>query len=140
MPKGNHKFTKGQIQQLSANKIVRMVSETTISFHEEFSRRYYSERMDGKRPADIFRENGIDPEILGNEKYKRDIHFSFGNRANFMLPIIRYAHGAITWFIQKNRIMFGIRKTLMIGICIGNPIQVFRRGFQGSVLPAALFL
>ena len=75
MPKGNHKFTKGQIQQLSANKNVRMVSETTISFHEEFSRRYYSERMDGKRPADIFRENGIDPEILGKSRIKSyDVH------------------------------------------------------------------
>lgn len=75
MPKGNHKFTKGQIQQLSANKNVRMVSETTISFHEEFSRRYYSERMEGKRPADIFRENGIDPEILGKSRIKSyDVH------------------------------------------------------------------
>ena len=75
MPKGKNKFTKEQIQQLSANKNVRQVSESTVSFREEFTRRYYSERINGKRPEDIFRENGIDPEILGKSRIKSyDVH------------------------------------------------------------------
>ena len=75
MPKGKNKFTKEQIQQLSASKNVRQISETTISFHEEFSRRYYSERINGMRPKDIFRENGIDPEILGKSRIRSyDVH------------------------------------------------------------------
>ena len=75
MPSGKNKFTKEQIQQLSANKNVRRVSETTISFHEDFLKRYYSERINEKRPKDIFQENGIDPEILGKSRIKSfDIH------------------------------------------------------------------
>ncbi len=75
MPKGKNKFTKEQIQQLSANKNVRQVSEATISFHEGFTRKYYSERIGGKRPKDIFRENGLDPEILGMSRIKSyDVH------------------------------------------------------------------
>ena len=75
MPKGKKTFTKEQIQQLSANENVRRVSETTISFNEEFSRRYYSERINGKQPKDIFKENGIDPEVLGRSRIKNyDIH------------------------------------------------------------------
>ena len=58
-----------------SKKNVRQVSETTISFHEEFSKSYYSERINGKRPKDIFLENGIDPEILGKSRIKSyDVH------------------------------------------------------------------
>ena len=75
MSKGKNKFSKEQVQQLAANKNVRMVSESTISFQEEFTRRYYSERIEGKRPEEIFRENGIDPEILGQSRIRSyDVH------------------------------------------------------------------
>jgi hypothetical protein len=70
MPKGKNKFTAEQIRQLSANRNVRLVTESTVSFTEEFSKRFYSERIDGKLPADIFRENGIDPDVLGRSRIK----------------------------------------------------------------------
>ncbi len=75
MPKGKNKFTEDQIQQLKGNVYVGRISELTVSFTPEFMRLYCAERVTGKRPEDIFKENGIDPKVLGRSRVKSfDIH------------------------------------------------------------------
>ena len=79
MPKGKNYFTPEEIERLEKNIHVKRVSKKTISFTEEFTRTFYNERMDGKRPEDIFRENGIDPELLGQSRVKS---YDFHTRRN----------------------------------------------------------
>lgn len=70
MASRKNKLSKEQIKQLAANRNVRLVTETTVSFTEEFEKIFYYEHMDGKRPADIFLENGIDPKVLGSSRIR----------------------------------------------------------------------
>ena len=79
MPKGKNYFTQEEILQLEKNIHVKRVSKKTISFTEEFTKQFYNERMDGKRPEDIFAENGIDPELLGQSRVKS---YDFHTRRN----------------------------------------------------------
>lgn len=79
MPKGKNYFTQEEILQLEKNIHVKRVSKKTISFTEEFTKKFYNERMDGKRPEDIFAENGIDPELLGQSRVKS---YDFHTRRN----------------------------------------------------------
>ena len=79
MPKGTNWFSKEDIKVLESNENVRRVSEQSVSFTEEFTRKFYNERINGKRPEDIFRENGIDPEMLGQSRIKS---YDFHTRRN----------------------------------------------------------
>ena len=79
MPKGKNYFNQEEIQQLEQNAHVRRVSKKTVSFTEEFTKKFYNERMNGKRPEDIFAEHGIDPELLGESRVKS---YDFHTRRN----------------------------------------------------------
>ena len=63
-------FSQEQIVKLSANVHVRSVSEKSIQFTPEFVRRFYMEQTEGKAAAEIFREIGIDPEVLGESRIR----------------------------------------------------------------------
>lgn len=62
------RFSDEQMRVLRANVNVLRVTEKQIEFTEDFKRRAYEAMQDGKRTRDIFRENGIDPEILGGKR------------------------------------------------------------------------
>lgn len=90
-------FTKEQIERLSANIHVRSVSEKSIQFTPEFTRRFYMERTEGKTAADIFREVNIEPEMLGEsrirgfeyhtrKKAERETGFMDGRKLNKRRP------------------------------------------------------
>ena len=83
MSKGKNKFSKEQVQQLAANKNVRMVSESTISFQEEFTRRYYSERIEGKRPEEIFRDRSGDSRTEQDQELRCTYQAEGGKRDGF---------------------------------------------------------
>ena len=75
MPKGKKYFTEEELKSLRSNINVRRVTRETISFTEEFTKRFYCERINGKAIRDIFKDNGIDPEMLGESRlYSYDFH------------------------------------------------------------------
>ena len=90
-------FTKEEIAQLSANIHVRRVSEKSIQFTPEFTRRFYMELTGGKSARDILREVGIDPDVLGEtrirgyayhtkQKASRETGFMDGRKLNQRRP------------------------------------------------------
>lgn len=62
------KFSENDIVQLRESIYVDYVSEREVSFTEEFKRILWEQKKQGKNAPAIFREYGIDPQILG---YKR---------------------------------------------------------------------
>ena len=63
----NH-FTDEQVEQLRMNHYVRHVSNSTVSFTEEFKQLFYQKRQQGYLVKQIFTECGIDPSILGEKR------------------------------------------------------------------------
>ena len=63
----NH-FTDEQVEQLRMNHYVRHVSNSTVSFTEEFKQLFYQKRQQGYLVNQIFTECGIDPRILGEKR------------------------------------------------------------------------
>lgn len=57
-------FTDEQIAQLSGNQNVQWVSRTGVQFTPEFKILAWEQKQQGRRMKDIFRDNGIDPDIL----------------------------------------------------------------------------
>ena len=87
------KFSEEEIVKLRHNIHVKGVSERSIEFTPEFQQRFYLERKKGKRTEEIFREAGIEPEILGEirlrgfeyrilKKGERGIGFTDGRKLN----------------------------------------------------------
>ena len=81
------RFTKEQVERLGLSSYVASVSNTTVRFTAEFKKRFLEERRSGREVREIFRECGIDPDILGekrisgfcyqvNKKAKTDEDFS----------------------------------------------------------------
>lgn len=62
------RFTKEQVERLGLSSYVASVSNTTIRFTAEFKKRFLEERKSGREVREIFRECGIDPEILGEKR------------------------------------------------------------------------
>jgi len=62
------KFTNNQIEELRQNPNVRMVCESKIVYTEEFKRKLWNGYAAGQFPREIFRKNGIDPEIIGDAR------------------------------------------------------------------------
>lgn len=63
-------FTEEQIAVLRMNKNVTRITEYSVSFTPEFQQYAYEQKKKGRRLADIFREKGIDPEILGEKRIR----------------------------------------------------------------------
>ena len=57
-----------EIAELRECPFVSSIISGRISFTPEFKRMAYSKLIDGKSMREIFEENGIDPEILGNAR------------------------------------------------------------------------
>ena len=61
----NHYFTEEQMLELRQNSNVQTVTRKTITFTPEFKQTVAAELSAGNLINDIFRKNGIEPEILG---------------------------------------------------------------------------
>ena len=63
-------FTDSQVKKLSKNKWIKKITNTTITYTDEFKYKLVKECEDYKKfPQDIFKECGIDPEIVGERRY-----------------------------------------------------------------------
>ena len=63
-------FTNAQVKTLSKNKWIKKITNTTITYTDEFKYKLVKECENYKKsPQDIFKECGIDPEIVGERRY-----------------------------------------------------------------------
>lgn len=62
-------FTDKQIKQLSKNKWIKNISNKAITYTGEFKVKLLTETEGYKKlPQDVFKECGIDPEIVGERR------------------------------------------------------------------------
>ena len=65
-------FTDAQVKKLSKNRWIKKINNKTITFTNEFKYKLVKECEDYKKfPQDVFRECGIDPEIVGVKRYEQ---------------------------------------------------------------------
>lgn len=65
-------FTDAQVKKLSRNKWIKNITNTTITYTNEFKYKLVKECENYKKfPQDVFRECGIDPEIIGVKRYEQ---------------------------------------------------------------------
>lgn len=65
-------FTNAQVKKLSKNKWIKNITNKGITYTDEFKYKLVKECEDYKKfPQDIFRECGIDPEIVGKKRYEQ---------------------------------------------------------------------
>lgn len=65
-------FTNAQVKKLSKNKWIKKITNTTITYTDEFKYKLVKECEDYKKfPQDVFKECGIDPEIVGVKRYEQ---------------------------------------------------------------------
>ena len=65
-------FTDAQAKKLSKNKWIKNITNKAITYTDEFKYKLVKECEDYKKfPQDVFRECGIDPEIVGRRRYKQ---------------------------------------------------------------------
>ena len=62
------KFTEEQMEELRQNPYVEAVTENMVCFTMEFKRYFYSQAKAGISSRKIFKECGIDPNILGTKR------------------------------------------------------------------------
>lgn len=63
-----NKLSDAQLRQLRANVNVEKATEYYVVFTEAFKQLAYEQKQTGKHLREIFRENGIDPELLGAKR------------------------------------------------------------------------
>jgi len=63
-----HMFTDEYVEYLSNHPCVKRVSNTSVSFTDEFRAHFYEERRKGKTSTAIFESIGIDVKILGEKR------------------------------------------------------------------------
>lgn len=68
---GRSELTKKEISALKKNRYVVNVSETRITYSEEFKARFIREYLDGRKPTEIFRDAGFDVSMLGSKRIER---------------------------------------------------------------------
>ena len=61
----SRKFTEEEMEQLRNNEYVLEVTPNTVHFSAAFKEFFWDELLKGREAADIVRECGLDPEILG---------------------------------------------------------------------------
>lgn len=97
------KFSEAEIRQLRKNVNVAHVSEGAVIFTERFKKLAWEQKQSGKNLPTIFRENGIDPQILGHkrienfsrrlrERARSNDDFSDGRKSNHRSSESREAH------------------------------------------------
>lgn len=65
-------FTDAQVKKISKNKWIKKINNKTITFTNEFKYKLVKECENYKKfPQDVFRECGIDPEIIGVKRYEQ---------------------------------------------------------------------
>ena len=63
-------FTDAQVKKLSKNKWIKKITNKGITYTDEFKYKLVKECEDYKKfPQDVFRECGINPEIIGERRY-----------------------------------------------------------------------
>lgn len=63
-------FTDAQVKKLSKNKWIKNITNKGITYTDEFKYKLVKECENFKKfPQDVFRECGIDPEIVGKRRY-----------------------------------------------------------------------
>lgn len=63
-------FTDAQVKKLSKNKWIKNITNKAITYTNEFKYKLVKECENYKKfPQDVFRECGIDPEIVGERRY-----------------------------------------------------------------------
>lgn len=63
-------FTDAQVKKLSKNKWIKKITNKGITYTDEFKYKLVKECENYKKfPRDVFRECGIDPEIVGERRY-----------------------------------------------------------------------
>lgn len=61
-------FTDLQIKKLSKNKWIKKISNKAITYTDEFKIKLVKETENYKKfPRDVFKECGIDPDIVGKK-------------------------------------------------------------------------
>ena len=61
----NKEFTKEELELLRNHPGIEFASEKTVRFSAEFKQKAYDWYITGGTMSEFFRENGIDPDILG---------------------------------------------------------------------------
>jgi hypothetical protein len=90
-------FTAQQLEELLQSPHVSYVSRSTISYTLKFKEMAWQRYCDGVDPVKIFRDAGLDPDVLGRERIKgfidklreqveRDISFSEGKEPRYNQP------------------------------------------------------
>ena len=78
--------SEAEVKLLQKNGNVACVNEREAMFTEAFKRLAWEEKQSGRNLPAIFRENGIDPQILGHkriENFSRRLREKARNNANF---------------------------------------------------------
>ena len=68
---GTNRFTEEQQELLRLNPYVDKVSETSITYTEEFKERFYQEYKAGNMPSAILQGMGFEPRMLGRKRIDR---------------------------------------------------------------------
>lgn len=67
-------FTDKQAEKLNKNKWIKNISNKGITYTDEFKIKLVKETEGYKKfPQDVFRECGIDPNIIGKKNRKRSL-------------------------------------------------------------------
>ena len=97
-------FTDEQIAQLSGNQNVQWVSRTGVQFTPEFKILAWEQKQQGRRMKDIFRDNGIDPDILGRKRIENfSVRLDDAVREGRFLPDRRFTTVAQQGQQPRNR-------------------------------------
>ena len=62
------KLSESAVKQLRANIFVEYVTDECVQFSEQFKKIAWDGLEQGKKLSEIFRENGIPPELLGQKR------------------------------------------------------------------------
>ena len=90
-------LSQREIEQLRKNPSIKSVSASTVKFTEAFKKLAYEKKREGQPISETMRQNGIDPNILGQNRvdgfsytlnkaarYGKD--FSDGRKTNYRRP------------------------------------------------------
>lgn len=61
----NRLFTEKEIAILSKNQYIKNISKKSITYTDEFKRKFIAEYDKGKLPREIFEESGLSVELVG---------------------------------------------------------------------------
>lgn len=64
-------FTKEEVELLKKNKNVSDVNEFCIYYSNAFKLKFMEEYLSGKKPTQIFEENGFPKSIVGSKRIER---------------------------------------------------------------------